>query len=727
MGASCAARSATAAATLVLIGDPKQAIYAFRGADVYAYLDAAATAGDARDARRQLAQRPGRCSTPTTRCSAARGSATRGSSTGTVRAADGEPGAAADGAPAARRCACASSHRDEPSSAHPRAGYAQTSTRAREHIAQDLAADLVRLLSSGAEIEARAGDASGPATSRCSCARNRDAGAGPRRARRRRRPGGHQRRRQRVRHRPRRATGCGCCEALERPTSPPRARAAALTAFLGWSAERVAAAGEEEWEDVHRAAAPLGARAARARASRRWPRRSRSPRACPSACCARVDGERRLTDLRHVGQLLHAAATAEQLGADRADAWLRRRIAEAGRTTGDEERSRRLESDAEAVQVLTDPPQQGPRVPGRLLPVPVGPVAGSRDGRAGRLPRPRRAATGGRSTSGSTGRTTTRHTRQHAGRAARRGPAARVRRAHPRAAPGGRVVGGGRGTAATRRSAGCCSRATPDGTVPATARDTPTRRRRVGALRGARRARRPAASRVERVRRSACRSPWRGRRPRAAPSSRPRASTARSTGAGGARPTATSRPARTRRGVASEPEEDGRRRRAATAAARRGGAGAPRRRCAPCRRCCRRCRRACSVGTFVHAVLEAADFAAPRPRRRARRAAAAVAGAAAGRRRRRGRRSSPGCARRSRRRSARSAGGVRLRDVAPRRPARRARLRAAAGRRRRADRPARRSRPIGAVLRDAPRPATRCRLRRAARRPRAAPAACAAT
>lgn len=27
--------------TLVLIGDPKQAVYSFRGADVYAYLDAA--------------------------------------------------------------------------------------------------------------------------------------------------------------------------------------------------------------------------------------------------------------------------------------------------------------------------------------------------------------------------------------------------------------------------------------------------------------------------------------------------------------------------------------------------------------------------------------------------------------------------------------------------------------------------------------------------------------
>ena len=41
-------------------------------------------------------------------------------------------------------------------------------------------------------------------------------------------------------------------EALERPTSLPRAHAAALTPFLGWSAERVATASEEEWEAVHR-------------------------------------------------------------------------------------------------------------------------------------------------------------------------------------------------------------------------------------------------------------------------------------------------------------------------------------------------------------------------------------------------------------------------------------------------------------------------------------------
>ncbi|MDP8978825.1 MAG: UvrD-helicase domain-containing protein, partial [Actinomycetota bacterium] len=40
------------AARLVLIGDPKQAIYAFRGADVYAYLDAAESAGDRRTLER---------------------------------------------------------------------------------------------------------------------------------------------------------------------------------------------------------------------------------------------------------------------------------------------------------------------------------------------------------------------------------------------------------------------------------------------------------------------------------------------------------------------------------------------------------------------------------------------------------------------------------------------------------------------------------------------------
>jgi exodeoxyribonuclease V beta subunit len=73
----------------------------------------------------------------------------------------------------------------------------------------------------------------------------------------------------------------------------------------------------------------------------------------PERVLREVEGERRLTDLRHVGQLLHAAATTEQMGITALTSWLRRQIAEAGEDTGDEERSRRLESDEEAVQVLT--------------------------------------------------------------------------------------------------------------------------------------------------------------------------------------------------------------------------------------------------------------------------------------------------------------------------------------------------------------------------------------
>ena len=100
--------------------------------------------------------------------------------------------------------------------------------------------------------------------------------------------------------------------------------------------------------------ARLGAGAARRAASPRCSRRSRASSGLPARVLAPTDGERRLTDLRHVGQLLHAAAIDRAARRHRAD----RLAARAGSPrpsddTGDEERSRRLESDAEAVQVLT--------------------------------------------------------------------------------------------------------------------------------------------------------------------------------------------------------------------------------------------------------------------------------------------------------------------------------------------------------------------------------------
>ena len=72
----------------------------------------------------------------------------------------------------------------------------------------------------------------------------------------------------------------------------------------------------------------------------------------PARLLARTDGERWLTDLRHVAQALHAVAVDAHLGPGALMEWLRRRIAEAGVDVG-LERSRRLESDAAAVQIIT--------------------------------------------------------------------------------------------------------------------------------------------------------------------------------------------------------------------------------------------------------------------------------------------------------------------------------------------------------------------------------------
>ncbi|MGJ7440031.1 UvrD-helicase domain-containing protein [Aquipuribacter sp. MA13-6] len=80
---------------------------------------------------------------------------------------------------------------------------------------------------------------------------------------------------------------------------------------------------------------------------------------------AQPDGERLLTDLRHVAEVLHEAALAEDLGLTALSSWLHRRRT----STGDGvERSRRLETDADAVQVLTSHMSKGLQFPVVLAP-----------------------------------------------------------------------------------------------------------------------------------------------------------------------------------------------------------------------------------------------------------------------------------------------------------------------------------------------------------------------
>jgi len=332
---------AMAATTLVLIGDPKQAIYAFRGADVNAYLAAAARA-----AHTQTLPVSWRSDAGLLRgLDAIFDGARLGPEEIVYRPLDAAPAGAVatrrglpHGAPVRVRVL--------DRTAHPallrQDGTGFRKDPAREAIAADLANDVVRLLGSGADIEpggiavlvrtnrealtirSALGDAGVPAVV---------AGAGS------------------VFATPMADEWATLLDALQRPGSRAHAAAAALTVFVGWTADQVAAAGEGDWEPLHERLA-------------RWRGVLRGSGVAAlvteltrdglvGRLLAGADGERDYTDLRHVGQLLHAAAAKEGVHASGLGAWLADRIRSAGQDANSDERTRRLDSDAQAVQVLT--------------------------------------------------------------------------------------------------------------------------------------------------------------------------------------------------------------------------------------------------------------------------------------------------------------------------------------------------------------------------------------
>jgi exodeoxyribonuclease V beta subunit len=335
-------RQAFGDGTLVLIGDPKQAIYSFRGADVYAYLDAKREAATHASLDVNWRSDQGLIDAYDALFGGAR-LGHEGIVYRDVTAHNERLRLSGAGAPLRIRVV----RRDEPGIEKTARGYA-TVGPVRAHVAKDLAADLVRLLDSDARVDdepVRPGHIAVLVQTNRTAALVRDAldavaipavinGAGS--------VFGTSPAREWLR----------LLEALERPTSAPRAHAAALTPFFGWSAERIATAGDEDWEIVHQRLHDW-ARVLRLRGVASVSEAIMVAEGLPERVLRLSDGERRLTDLRHVAQLLHAAAVSEQLGTTALVAWLRRRIAEADQDTADEDRSRRLESDAEAVQVLT--------------------------------------------------------------------------------------------------------------------------------------------------------------------------------------------------------------------------------------------------------------------------------------------------------------------------------------------------------------------------------------
>jgi exodeoxyribonuclease V beta subunit len=330
--------------TLVLIGDPKQAIYAFRGGDVEAYLAASSVA----TARSTLGTNWRSDSGLLDALGAVFGGAALGDEQIVVQPVDSaHPDRRLKGAPSDAPLRLRVVRRDLLGTAPtkiPKVGAA------RALVATDVATDVVRLLEAGATLATEAeprtlapGDVAVLVRTNAQAMLVRDAfrevGV------------------------PAVLTGAVnvfttdmagewlvLLQALEQPHRAVRVRTAAIGCFVGWSAEQLAAAGDDAMDEL----GPLLRSWAEVLATRGVPALLElvTERGLPGQLLRTVDGERQLTDLRHLAQSLHAASVDEELGVAALVEWLQRRIADAG-TDPTEERSRRLESDADAVQVVT--------------------------------------------------------------------------------------------------------------------------------------------------------------------------------------------------------------------------------------------------------------------------------------------------------------------------------------------------------------------------------------
>jgi len=343
-------------ATLILIGDPKQAIYAFRGGDVYTYLAAARTA----DKSATLSQNWRSDAPLVDALQVLFDGAQLGEEEIVVRPVTAaNRGTRLTGAPSPAPFRLRVATRAQ--FGRPPRGKIYMD-QARPHIARDLAADIAQLLSSGAEFDGRpliAGDVAVLVNTHNQAAIIREALAAV--------------------QLPTVTSGAGSVyatragndwltllEALEQPHRAGRVRAAALTPFLGRTALDLDEGGEQlndelgallsNWADLLQkrgVAAVLEVVVAEQR--------------LPGRLLAEVDGERRLTDLRHLGQGLQAAVVDEGLGLAALVEWLRRRRAESS-TDQSAERIRRLDSDAAAVQVSTLHVSKGLQYPVVYLP-----------------------------------------------------------------------------------------------------------------------------------------------------------------------------------------------------------------------------------------------------------------------------------------------------------------------------------------------------------------------
>jgi exodeoxyribonuclease V beta subunit len=339
--------------TLVLIGDPKQAIYAFRGGDIFTYLIA-----------RQQADT---IQTLTTNWR---------SDAGLVGALQVLTRGAALGDSAITVHGIEARHQDSRLAGTPRpeplrlrvvrgAGFSTNQSGTvkmdvlRPYLAEDLADDVARLLAARPTFEGEPLEA-GDVAILVSSLRH----AGPYQAALSRRgvpsvlSGGTSVL----------VTQAGdewltLLEALEQPQRTGRIRAVALTSFLGYSPRELDAGGDNLTDDLaERVRGWLDLMRARGVAA---VHESLVSEGLAAHVLSRPQGERLLTDLNHLGQVLHEVAHRENLGLVALLGWLRaeRRVA-----AKSNERTRRLDTDAKAVQLMTIHASKGQQYPVVYLP-----------------------------------------------------------------------------------------------------------------------------------------------------------------------------------------------------------------------------------------------------------------------------------------------------------------------------------------------------------------------
>ncbi|MCH8627873.1 UvrD-helicase domain-containing protein, partial [Arsenicicoccus piscis] len=337
---------------MVLIGDPKQAIYAFRGGDIVTYLEAAQTA-------QEQATLP---------CNFR-------SDAGLVRSIGALLGGAALGDPQiivhdveAQRTQSRLHGAPHPEPLRLRQVRQREHLRGnskvgavRAHIARDLALDVAALLDSGATFDGRPLHARDVAviahTSRTLIEIQqalRDVGIHAVST------GGSNVLQSKAAH-----DWLALLTAMAAPHRSMLTRAAALTDLVGLDVERLATGGDDlddELAALMRRLATVYARQGAAAVIE-----SLTVAGLPARVLGRVGGERELTDLRHVGQLLHEVGQREQLGLVALLEWLQAQLADDTPVAAGA-RTRRLDSDAAAVQLVTVHGSKGLQYPVVYLP-----------------------------------------------------------------------------------------------------------------------------------------------------------------------------------------------------------------------------------------------------------------------------------------------------------------------------------------------------------------------